>query len=322
MPIPTPHGGEDESGFVSRCMASDVMKKEFPDQKQRSAVCYSQFRKSKRKNGMKFNFAASILQEAKGTDTYIVGNAIKAGISRNNVNYSREELKAAAETLIGKPLLLNHGDDDVRNIVGKVVDAGYNDGNVPFKALLDSSETEIIKKIEGGFINKVSIGATFDDKLTERDENGVLQARGINFEELSLIPIPGVKDAGISQVLCEKYEAMEVEKMEKYEKEIEELKKELEEAKAKLKEAEEPQETEPEPPAEPEPAEPEPEEPKEDLKKVFEEKLAALEKKFESKKGLVKETPEAKKNQEHWVSSDKNGKKDYYELDTNGNTLY
>lgn len=45
MPMPTPHKGEDEATFVSRCMADEVMNKDYPDQKQRAAVCYSQARK-------------------------------------------------------------------------------------------------------------------------------------------------------------------------------------------------------------------------------------------------------------------------------------
>lgn len=47
MPLPTPSSGEDQSGFVSRCMGSDTMRKEFPKQKQRAAVCYSQWRKTR-----------------------------------------------------------------------------------------------------------------------------------------------------------------------------------------------------------------------------------------------------------------------------------
>ena len=47
MPLPTPNKGEDSQAFVSRCMGSAVMQREFPDQKQRSAVCYSQLRKSR-----------------------------------------------------------------------------------------------------------------------------------------------------------------------------------------------------------------------------------------------------------------------------------
>lgn len=43
MPLPTPHDDEKEDEFLHRCMASDAVK-EFDDQKQRVAVCYSQWR--------------------------------------------------------------------------------------------------------------------------------------------------------------------------------------------------------------------------------------------------------------------------------------
>jgi hypothetical protein len=49
MPLPSPKGSEKQSDFVSRCMGTSVMKNDFPDQKQRAAVCYSQWRKAKNK---------------------------------------------------------------------------------------------------------------------------------------------------------------------------------------------------------------------------------------------------------------------------------
>ena len=45
MPLIKPKDGEEVSTFISRCMSDSTMKKEFPDQKQRLAVCFSQFRK-------------------------------------------------------------------------------------------------------------------------------------------------------------------------------------------------------------------------------------------------------------------------------------
>jgi len=45
MPLPTPQSGEDQSAFISRCMANPTARADFPDQKQRAAVCHSQFRK-------------------------------------------------------------------------------------------------------------------------------------------------------------------------------------------------------------------------------------------------------------------------------------
>jgi len=45
MPIPTPRKGESQQEFISRCMGNPTMRKEFPDQKQRSAVCFSTWRR-------------------------------------------------------------------------------------------------------------------------------------------------------------------------------------------------------------------------------------------------------------------------------------
>lgn len=42
MPIPERNKkSEDPSQFMSRCMGDETMKKEFPDQKQRTAICMS-----------------------------------------------------------------------------------------------------------------------------------------------------------------------------------------------------------------------------------------------------------------------------------------
>ncbi len=47
MPLPKPRKQESEQEFVSRCMGDDMMNKDFKDQKQRAAVCYSQFKSRK-----------------------------------------------------------------------------------------------------------------------------------------------------------------------------------------------------------------------------------------------------------------------------------
>lgn len=45
MPLPHPRSGESKSDFVSRCMGSPAMRREFTDQAQRAAVCHTQFKK-------------------------------------------------------------------------------------------------------------------------------------------------------------------------------------------------------------------------------------------------------------------------------------
>jgi hypothetical protein len=49
MPIPKPKKSEKQGDFVSRCMGDDTMNKEYPNEKQRSAVCYSQWGEKKAK---------------------------------------------------------------------------------------------------------------------------------------------------------------------------------------------------------------------------------------------------------------------------------
>ena len=48
MPIPTPRKNESSDAFISRCMGDDVMNREYPDQKQRAAVCYSKLRRKRK----------------------------------------------------------------------------------------------------------------------------------------------------------------------------------------------------------------------------------------------------------------------------------
>lgn len=44
MPIPKREKGEEAQKFMGRCMTSEVMGKEYPDQKQRVDVCTQQSR--------------------------------------------------------------------------------------------------------------------------------------------------------------------------------------------------------------------------------------------------------------------------------------
>ena len=45
MPIPKPENNEDKQKFVARCMGNETMKKDYPDSKQRVAICLGQTRK-------------------------------------------------------------------------------------------------------------------------------------------------------------------------------------------------------------------------------------------------------------------------------------
>lgn len=51
MPIPSPKDGETRKEFLSRCMGNEVMVSEYEDNKQRYAVCNSQWRRRNQKKG-------------------------------------------------------------------------------------------------------------------------------------------------------------------------------------------------------------------------------------------------------------------------------
>ena len=65
MPIPKPRKDEKESDYIGRCMSDKVMKREYPDQKQRSAVCYQTWRDSKKKK-------AGLVLDAIGADPWLI----------------------------------------------------------------------------------------------------------------------------------------------------------------------------------------------------------------------------------------------------------
>jgi len=46
MPIPSRNKDEDKQKFVGRCMGDEVMKKDYPDPKQRVAICLGQSKKN------------------------------------------------------------------------------------------------------------------------------------------------------------------------------------------------------------------------------------------------------------------------------------
>lgn len=50
MPLPTPSNNEKEKEFVNRCVGNPIINKEFPDNAQRVAVCYSQWKNNKKKD--------------------------------------------------------------------------------------------------------------------------------------------------------------------------------------------------------------------------------------------------------------------------------
>ena len=213
MPIPTPKPGEEKNDFISRCMGSDVMQKEFPDQKQRSAVCYSKWREHEGVENMvyeniKFKFSSPFVTEgvkekdSKIKEAKVKGVALPPSTSRNGRTYTFEEIHDAK--ISGKTISLNHTDDVTDNV--GIVNFIKTDNGLEYEGVIydTGKHPYVTDMLEKGLIQHVSIEA-IAEKL-EEDGSGNAIVKGIDITGLGLVKTPGIPEASIalSEALEEK----------------------------------------------------------------------------------------------------------------------
>ncbi|RLI07709.1 hypothetical protein DRO32_03440, partial [Candidatus Bathyarchaeota archaeon] len=128
------------------------------------------------------------------TPLRIRGTAIRAGVSRNWRFYLADELRAAADTLAGKPIYLEHV--SAGRAVGRVVRAWWDEAEQAVKFEAEIYDDEVAEKIRRGLISHVSIAADYE---VLEPVDGVVP-HGLRFRELSLVAVPGVPEANIEVV--------------------------------------------------------------------------------------------------------------------------
>lgn len=213
MPLVTPNKGEKQSSFISRCMTNEQSKKDFPDQSQRTAVCFNQFTKSKEsKDWHLLEFNAPITENAVVDNEFTIkGIAINETTTHNNHKYIAEELEKAAPGLINKPLLKDH-ENTIDSIVGRVKDAGFDatNKNIQFEAKINNTPQgkHVQELIKAGDLNTVSIGAFAEDLVQEEDGDAII-ARGINIVELSVVAVPADNGATFASAMASNFELKE-----------------------------------------------------------------------------------------------------------------
>jgi hypothetical protein len=207
MPIPKPNKGESKDNYISRFMSSEIMKKEYPDEKQRLAIAYSEWRKHQESNKeMILEYFVPIAefsgQLKENEDFSIQGIAINETTTSNGHKFLAEELRLAAPTLGGVPLLKDHN-NSVDAIMGRVTYSEFNEmqNNILFRAnVMDETMKKMIKD---GRINSVSVGAIVRDI---EEKNGELIPRGIIFRELSLVAVSADQSATFNVALKEAWD--------------------------------------------------------------------------------------------------------------------
>jgi len=129
----------------------------------------------------------------------VYGIAIRPGLSRNGIRYSKKELEKFAPTLKNKPILKDHN-TIVDNTVGLITKSGFNDGIVTYEGWVKDDNNGLIERIKDGRAKEVSIGAMVGKLLYDEKKEEMI-AEQLEAMELSITPTPGVKGTSLNQVL-------------------------------------------------------------------------------------------------------------------------
>jgi len=209
MPLPKPNPNEKESDFINRCMSNDLMKSEYADIEQRSAVCYSQWRRKEKMNEPRMIIALSEVDLSEITFIYsgsfdhyrygkfkITEKDIDNGINNFNNGIGARKDDKGNNVLVGNydhPTGANTDPEQNKNsgILKKVF---KKDGVV--KAIVEWTDKakEYIKKKEFLWISP-------EFKEDWKDENGKM--RGFTFLGFALTNYPFLKKNQLALALTE-----------------------------------------------------------------------------------------------------------------------
>ncbi len=227
MPLPKPRQDENQQSFISRCLSSDVMKDEYPDEDQRTAVCYTQWRENQNNNSNKqiglntHDINASTDYEIRtrtfrGNEHIIVPVVLMVeGVhngSQGPTLYTREELQKFPQAWNGEPLPVFHPEDEYgpvsandpdiieQRTVGHLFNVNYTEedglGKLKGELWIDRERCSELSPSTLAAINQrrrldVSTGLFSEDQLVTGNWNNETYygiARNIRPDHLALLP--------------------------------------------------------------------------------------------------------------------------------------
>jgi phage head maturation protease len=175
MPIPKPRSDEDQDEFIGRCMSDETMQSEYPDQEQRAAVCFSQWRG---KTAGRMAFKVTCI-EPKAVDED--ERSIKSVITTDSLDRDCEVVLTKGlnfkDLKNSGAVLFMHDPSKVvgRNAWVQKEKAGAAGMQAIAKTIFAKTELaeEVFQLIKGGFIKGWSIGMDWMSQkrrdLTEKD---------------------------------------------------------------------------------------------------------------------------------------------------------
>lgn len=190
MPLPEPHKNESRQEFVSRCMGDETMLREYTENDQRAAVCYSQWSDSKKAGGEKSRMNKSRMKfEIK--DISASGEFEGLLSPYGNVDGGNDVVEKGAYTKTLKekgnrrPLLWQHKSDVP---IGELMLEDRSDGLwCKGRLLMDSPNAqEAYRFIKQGIVKGLSVGfemvkRSFKDNIRHLEELKLYEGSIVTF---------------------------------------------------------------------------------------------------------------------------------------------
>ena len=212
MPLPKPKEGEDKDKFINRCMVDKTMLSEFPDEKQRYAVCFAQWDERAAARPQREIRMAELraVEPAGDTNEMIVeGRAIVYERSTvlfevDGVRYYEVIARGALEgaDLRDVPFKYNHSDNVMvmARTRNKTLELIPDDEGLLVRAKLapTTAGRDLYELIRRGDVDKMSFAFTVEKDEYDRDSRTRRILRFKRIWDVSAVDTPAYQDTYIS----------------------------------------------------------------------------------------------------------------------------
>lgn len=217
MPMPKPRADESHDDFMSRCMGSDVMNDDFPDQAQRAAVCQTQWEDSKKGSSVVKHLAPVMQIKA---DEKTPGLFEGYASVFNNVDMFGEKVLPGAfiDSLVarkrsnGRTSIKMFWSHNPSEPIGKWLDLAEDSKGLFAKGQLNL-EVQRAKEIHSLMLDDSIDGMSIGYREVEVEfDDGILLLQKLDLMEVSVVAMPANPRATIDDVKSA-HRALEFEKL-------------------------------------------------------------------------------------------------------------
>jgi HK97 family phage prohead protease len=221
MPLPTPNKGEKQDEFMNRCMSNETMKSDFPDNKQRLAVCFSQAKKRADDPDLEQRMVVgSDLRVAtgQGLRQKLIGHAIVFNQLSETLLFFREQIapEAVDRTFVEGIDVRALVDHDPAKILGRLTarTLKLSKDDQGLLVEIEPPDTtyarDVVESVRRGDVSGMSFAfRALKDSWNEREDPPIRTVTDMRVSEVSLVTFPAypATDVGVAQRSLERFRA-------------------------------------------------------------------------------------------------------------------